>query len=147
MRPDTPQSYRQVLVEDIKGLCAQRYREVSAWTQFYNKLDRDDMPISRVDNVTVRNVDVTTTKGFYKNAESADYITSGFDFSNITADGKALNSNFKNKRALSVCNEKNYINILSQHSSHSPQQHSNGLKSPKCARHTVVVAPGRLLIH
>lgn len=52
------------------------------------------MPISRVDNVTVRNVDVTTTKGFYKNAESADYITSGFDFSNITADGKAFKLKF-----------------------------------------------------
>ena len=65
MRPDTPQSYRQVLVENIKGHVRNGI-EVSAWTQFYNKLDRDDMPISRVDNVTVRNVDVTTTKGFYK---------------------------------------------------------------------------------
>lgn len=93
MRPDTPQSYRQVLVENIKGHVRNGI-EVSAWTQFYNKLDRDDMPISRVDNVTVRNVDVTTTKGFYKNAESADYITSGFDFSNITADGKAFKLKF-----------------------------------------------------
>ncbi len=93
MRPDTPQNYRQVLVENIKGHVRNGI-EVSAWTQFYNKLDRDDMPISRVDNVTVRNVDVTTTKGFYKNAESADYITSGFDFSNITADGKAFKLKF-----------------------------------------------------
>lgn len=93
MRPDTPQNYRQVLVENIKGHVWNGI-EVSAWTQFYNKLDRDDMPISRVDNVTVRNVDVTTTKGFYKNAESADYITSGFDFSNITADGKAFKLKF-----------------------------------------------------
>ena len=46
------------------------------------------MPISRVDNVTVRNVDVETTKGFYRNDKSSDFITSGFDFSNITADGK-----------------------------------------------------------
>lgn len=87
MRPDTPQHYRNVLVENVKG-GVRNGIEVSAWTQFYNKLDRDDMPISRVDNVTVRNVDVVTTKGFYKNADSPDYITSGFDFSNITADGK-----------------------------------------------------------
>lgn len=87
MRPDTPQHYRNVLVENVKG-DVRNGIEVSAWTQFYNKLDRDDMPISRVDNVTVRNVDVVTTKGFYKNADSPDYITSVFDFSNITADGK-----------------------------------------------------------
>ncbi len=99
MRPDTPQNYRQVLVENIKGHVRNGI-EVSAWTQFYNKLDRDDMPISRVDNVTVRNVDVTTTKGFYKNAESADYITSGFDFSNITADGKAFKLKFKKTESI-----------------------------------------------
>lgn len=87
MRPDTPQNYRNVLVENVKGKVRNGI-EVSAWTQFYNKLDREDMPVSRVDNVTVRNVDVETTKGFYKNANSPDYVTSGFDFSNITADGK-----------------------------------------------------------
>lgn len=87
MRPDTPQHYRNVLVENVKGNVLNGI-QVSAWTQFYNKLDRDDMPISRVDNVTVRNVDVETTKGFYRNDKSPDFITSGFDFSNITADGK-----------------------------------------------------------
>lgn len=87
MRPDTPQHYRNVLVENVEG-SVRNGIEVSAWTQFYNKLERDDMPVSRVDNLTVRNVDVVTAKGFYKNAGSPDYVTSGFDFSNITADGK-----------------------------------------------------------
>lgn len=87
MRPDTPQHYRNVLVENVKG-DVKNGIQVYAWTQFYNKLERDDMPISRVDNVTVRNVDVNTTKGFYKNDKSPDYVTSGFNFSNIKADGK-----------------------------------------------------------
>ncbi len=87
MRPDTPQHYRDVLVENIKG-DVRNGIEVSAWTQFYNRLDREDMPVSRVDNLTVRNVDVSTKRGFYKNADSPDYVTAGFDFSNIKADGK-----------------------------------------------------------
>lgn len=87
MRPDTPQHYRNVLVENVKG-DVKNGIQVYAWTQFFNKLERDDMPISRVDNVTVRNVDVNTTKGFYKNDKSPDYVTSGFNFSNIKADGK-----------------------------------------------------------
>ncbi|MCM1450388.1 MAG: glycosyl hydrolase family 28 protein [Clostridiales bacterium] len=87
MRPDTPQNYRNVLVENISGNVKTGFN-VSAWTQFYNKLDRDDMPISTVDNIIVRNVDLKTTKGFYRNDPSDDYKTSRFNFSNITADGQ-----------------------------------------------------------
>ena len=87
MRPDTPQHYRNVLVEKIRG-DVRNGIEVSAWTQFYNKLDRPDMPMSRVDNLTVKDVKVNTSRGFYKNAESPDFVTTGFDFSDIEADGK-----------------------------------------------------------
>ena len=87
MRPDTPQLYRNVLVENISGNVVTGI-EVSAWTQFYNKLERDDMPMSRVDNVVVRNAEIDTRRGFAKIDKSPDFVTSGFDFSNITADGK-----------------------------------------------------------
>lgn len=89
MRPDTPQHYRNVLVENVTGNVKTGVN-VSAWTQFYNKLDRDDMPVSTVDNVTVRNVDIQTTKGFYRNDPSDDYVTSRFDFSKIIADGESF---------------------------------------------------------
>lgn len=87
MRPDTPQVYRDVLVENISGNVKTGFN-VSAWTQFYNKLERDDMPVSRVDNITVRNVSLKTAKGFYRNDASDDYVTSNFNFSNIVADGE-----------------------------------------------------------
>lgn len=87
MRPDTPQAYRDVLVENVSGNVNTGIN-VSAWTQFYNKLERDDMPVSSVDNVTVRNVSIDTKKGFYRNDPSDDYVTSGFNFSNIVADGE-----------------------------------------------------------
>lgn len=87
MRPDTPQHYRDVRVENVSGHVRNGI-QVSAWTQFYNKLDRDDMPLSRVDNLTVRGVDVTTDSGFYRNDPSDDYVTSGFNFTDIMADGQ-----------------------------------------------------------
>ena len=64
MRPDTPQHYRNVLVEKIRG-DVRNGIEVSAWTQFYNKLDRPDMPMSRVDNLTVKDVKVNTRTHHY----------------------------------------------------------------------------------
>lgn len=87
MRPDTPQHYRHVLVEGAGGHVRNGI-EVSPWTQFYNKLDRPDMPKSRVDGVTVRNCNVTTGRGFYRNPGSADYEITDFVFTDITADGQ-----------------------------------------------------------
>ena len=87
MRPDTPQHYRNVLVENVSGHVRNGI-EVSPWTQFYNKLDRDNMPRSRVDGVTVRNCNVTTGRGFYRNPGSPDYDTAGFVFTGISADGQ-----------------------------------------------------------
>lgn len=89
MRPDTPQHYRNVLVDHVRGDVITGI-QVSAWTQFYNKLEREDMPVSRVEGVTVRDVEVSTKRGFYRNDKSPDYVTSGFTFEDIISDGKRL---------------------------------------------------------
>lgn len=59
MRPDTPQHYEYVLVENITGHCG-RFLFIHPWTQFFKPGDRKDMPLSRCNNVTLRNIKVET---------------------------------------------------------------------------------------
>ena len=59
MRPDTPQHYEYVLVENITGHCG-RFLFIHPWTQFFKPGDRKDMPLSRCNNVTLRNNNVDT---------------------------------------------------------------------------------------
>lgn len=57
MRPDTPQHYEYILVENISGKCT-RLLYIHPWTQFYKKEEREDMPHSRCNNITIRNMHV-----------------------------------------------------------------------------------------
>ena len=59
MRPDTPQHYEYVRVENVTGRCS-RMLHIHPWTQFYKLEDRKDMPLSRCNNITITNVKVDT---------------------------------------------------------------------------------------
>ncbi|MBQ7512063.1 MAG: exopolygalacturonase [Prevotella sp.] len=61
MRPDTPQHYEYVLVENITGQCGS-FLFIHPWTQFFKPEKRDDMPLSRCNNVTMRNNQVEAKK-------------------------------------------------------------------------------------
>ena len=84
MRPDTPQSYRNVLVENCTGLVL-RGIHVLKWTQFYDKKERDDMPGTIIDNVTMRNVKVDCKQLFYSIQPSVDYRLGCFVFDHVEA--------------------------------------------------------------
>lgn len=84
MRPDTPQSYRNVLVDGASG-SVRNAVEVQTWKQFYNKTDRDPMPMSEVVNVTFRNARLECTKNFYRDKKTDDYRLQNFTFSDIEA--------------------------------------------------------------
>ncbi|MDE6022376.1 MAG: exopolygalacturonase, partial [Muribaculaceae bacterium] len=85
MRPDTPQQYRNVLVDGADGTVRNAV-EVQTWTQFFNKVDRDPMPVSLVDNVTFRNAHLKCTRNFYRDRKTDDYILSNFTFTDIIAE-------------------------------------------------------------
>ena len=53
-RPDTPQCYEYVLAENISGKTA-NFLNINPWTQFYDIKGRTDLPVSRGENITVRN--------------------------------------------------------------------------------------------
>lgn len=57
MRPDTPQHYEYITVEDLTGNCGS-FIVVRPWTQFFKMQERPDMPLSQCNDVTVRRVDM-----------------------------------------------------------------------------------------
>lgn len=84
MRPDTPQQYRNVLVDGATGRVRNAV-EVQTWTQFYNKVERDPMPASCVDNVTFRNARLECTRNFYRDRKTDDYTLTNFTFQDVEA--------------------------------------------------------------
>ena len=57
MRPDTPQHYEYITVEDVKGT-VDNYITIKPWTQFFDNKGRTDIPVSVAENIVMRNNDV-----------------------------------------------------------------------------------------
>ena len=87
MRPDTPQHYEYVTVDGIKGHC-NMFVVCKPWTQFYEKQEREDMPLSQCNNITFRNIEMDSTT-FFDVAASDKYKLNDFTFENINVTDKA----------------------------------------------------------
>ena len=53
MRPDTPQCYEDILVEDVEGKIY-NFININPWTQFYDLKDRKDIPLSYAKHIVMR---------------------------------------------------------------------------------------------
>ena len=83
MRPDTPQHYEYVTVEGMTGRCG-RFLFIHPWTQFFKPGDRKYMPLSRCNNITLRNNKVEANTMF-------DVKTSDkYELVDFTNDGQPL---------------------------------------------------------
>lgn len=81
MRPDTPQHYEYVRVEDFTGSCGS-FLVVRPWTQFFKAEERKDMPLSECNNIGFSNIDMTC-KNFFDVGTSDKYRLRDFTFENI----------------------------------------------------------------
>ena len=81
MRPDTPQHYEFVTVENITGQTGS-FLVVRPWTQFFQPEDRADMPLSTCNNILMRNIQMTC-KNFFDVGASDKYALRDFTFENI----------------------------------------------------------------
>ena len=78
MRPDTPQHYEYVTIEDVSGDC-NSFLVVRPWTQFFKPEKRDDMPLSTCNNITIRNAKIKS-KNFFDVGKSDKYHLTDFTF-------------------------------------------------------------------
>lgn len=81
MRPDTPQHYEYVRVEDLTGQCGS-FLVVRPWTQFFKPENREDMPLSQCNNIEIRNINMEC-KNFFDVGKSDKYRLVDFIFEDV----------------------------------------------------------------
>ena len=86
MRPDTPQHYEYILVEDVKGN-ARSLIYIKPWTQFFDLKGRKDIPKSYSNNVTLRNITFDCDV-FFDASPSEQYELKNFCFENLKVKAK-----------------------------------------------------------
>lgn len=91
MRPDTPQRYEYVTVENITGP-VKNFILVAPWKQFYDLKGRKDSPLSYSDHIIMRNCDCQCDVFFNVKQQEEVYHLSNFNFENLNI--KAKNKTF-----------------------------------------------------
>jgi polygalacturonase len=86
MRPDTPQNYEYIRVEDIKGE-AKNCLVVLAWKQFFDLKGRPDVPLSYGNNVTLKNINFKCDT-FFAVEKDPNVRLSNFTFENLNIEAK-----------------------------------------------------------
>ncbi len=106
MRPDTPQHYEYVRVENFTGKC-RNCLLVKGWTQFYEKKDRPDMPMSQCNNISFKNIKMDC--GVFFNVEGSDkFRLNDFSFEDIDSKDHGKNKPFE-KRPIENLTLKNVV--------------------------------------
>lgn len=81
MRPDTPQHYEYVKVENFTGHTGS-FLVIRPWKQFFKLDDRPDMPLSRCHDIVLKNIRMQC-RNFFDVGTSDKYDISDFLFENI----------------------------------------------------------------
>ncbi|GAB2519621.1 rhamnogalacturonidase [Spirosoma aerophilum] len=104
MRPDTPQLYEYIALENIKGQ-AHSLLYVKPWTQFFDLQGRPDVPISYSDHIHLKNIELSCDT-FFDVAISEHDRLSNFKFENIIVDSKNAAINKKVVNGITLKNVK-----------------------------------------
>ena len=95
MRPDTPQDYEYVLVEDIEGSDIGNFLFIRPWTQFFDLKGEKASRNSYSRNITMRNIKLDCDNFFNVgasenrgNVNAFTYKLSDFTFENLNIKGK-----------------------------------------------------------
>lgn len=82
MRPDTPQLYENITVEDIRGN-ARTMLYVHPWTQFFDLKGHTEIPMSYASNITLRRMELDCGAAFDIVRDDGQYILSDFSFERL----------------------------------------------------------------
>lgn len=102
MRPDTPQKYEYITLENITGK-ARSLIYVKPWTQFFDLKGRHDVPLSYSENIVLKNFKMDC-EIFFDVAITENDRLSNFTFQNLKINtqnktfDKSIVSNFKLKK-------------------------------------------------
>ena len=83
LRPDTPQHYEYITIEDVQGREIKNFLNVNPWTQFFDLKGRTDKPVSAADHICIRNCSCGCETYFNVKREDSQYRLSDFTFENL----------------------------------------------------------------
>ena len=86
MRPDTPQKYEYITVENVTGQ-AHSLIYVKPWTQFFDLKGRQEVPLSYSEHITLRNIDMQCAI-FFDIATTEHDKLARFTFENVKVEAK-----------------------------------------------------------
>ena len=108
MRPDTPQHYEYITMEDIEGSVSE-FININPWTQFYDLKDRKDVPLSYADHITLKNCHFKCNTYFKVKKDTEQYLLSDFVFENLNITAK--HDNFSSEAVDNITLKNVSINI------------------------------------
>ena len=103
MRPDTPQHYEYISIEESEGKVT-NFLNINPWTQFYNLNGRQDIPLSYADHITLKDCHFKCETFFNVQPDEKQYILSDFTFHNLSIN--AVDKSFQYESVKNVIVEK-----------------------------------------
>lgn len=82
MRPDTPQHYEYITIDNAKGK-VNEFININPWRQFFDLKGKKDIPLSYANNIIIRNCDIECNKYLNVLAENTQYKLSNFILENL----------------------------------------------------------------
>ncbi len=89
MRPDTPQRYEYILVEEVEGTIL-NFININPWTQFFDLKGRTDMPVSVAEHVTMRDCKCKCQTCYCVTPNDEQYRLFDFVFENNQIEAKRI---------------------------------------------------------
>lgn len=89
MRPDTPQHYEYITVEDVEAKVF-NFININPWTQFFDLKGREDIPLSYSDHIVVRNCKCECLNFFNVQKNEEQYVLSDFTLENLEIKAKSM---------------------------------------------------------
>lgn len=91
MRPDTPQRYEYITIENVEGKIT-NFININPWTQFFDLKGREDIPLSYAEHIIMKDCRCECTTYFNVKKNDEQYRLSEFEFENLEI--KAENDGF-----------------------------------------------------
>lgn len=82
MRPDTPQHYEYILMEQVNAKVL-NFMNINPWSQFFDLKGRKDMPLSVADHITMRKINCECDVFFDVKPQPEQYVLSDFVFEEL----------------------------------------------------------------
>lgn len=82
MRPDTPQHYEYIVVEDVQGKTGS-FININKWRQYFDLKDRKEIPLSFVNHIWMKDCRMECETYFNVAKDESQYFLSDFVFENL----------------------------------------------------------------